>query len=79
MPVWATLILVYGLWAAFGFLFGSHWIALLCAVAATRGERIVCGLHLGLYWVALIMLASGGCAHPLSLTCPWYAFLGLPD
>jgi len=78
------MLLVVIAWAAFGFLFGTHWLLLLAVRATTKAERLVCLGHFLSYIVALVILGGGGywvrtsgtyvgCAGNISMSqrCMW--------
>ena len=47
-------------WAAFGFLFGTHWWVLFFVAARTPADRRACVLHFLLHLAALLITAIGG-------------------
>eukprot|EP00656_Telonema_subtile_P001038 TRINITY_DN10498_c0_g1_i1.p1 TRINITY_DN10498_c0_g1~~TRINITY_DN10498_c0_g1_i1.p1 ORF type:complete len:269 (-),score=58.41 TRINITY_DN10498_c0_g1_i1:118-924(-) len=65
-------VVLYVLWAAFGFISGFHLMSLLCCPPPASGSRKFLMLHLILHFVALFVFALGGgiCRNRGADDCP---------
>ena len=71
VPAWAAFGLAYFAWAAFGFLFGFHWLVVVFCVARRRADRLWGIVYMLCTLLAVAAVAGGGTyCRETSTPCP---------